>query len=381
MSPGGLTLKDLSIRLELWRTVVPREILENPQRNLDLPQVGMPGLRYQGNVLIVDYEAVRGGAHLHWIPKVIHQKKTFLPPIENVEFPLARAARVALLEMADVDMVLKRDEYAKPLPYDICIDACPIEDRPPAPGHAYITSQRLEHGLTDGCPGCENGHSRHTAECRARFDAIYGLRTGAPPTPAALPPTPAGERASASGHPRDPMDDDLVPECPPASPDREDEEHGGELPAAVARQLPRTEVLSRPEALQAIRKEFDGVASMGTWDWSSVTEEADVKRRAIEKGETIHLADLLAICSEKHVELDPSFRQLKGRVCFRGDAAKTESGNIALYQTLSASWAWRKRHYMFWTYEGVQGDYSRCRQCLLASSFEVAACYTGTAAT
>ena len=238
---------------------------------------------------------------------------------------------------------MKRDEYDKSLvdgvlPYDICIDAYPIEDKPPPPGHAYITSQRLErHGLTDGCPGCEHGHSRHAAECRARFDAIYGLRTGAPPTPSALPPTPAGERASASGHPRDPMDDDLVPECPPASPDGEDEEHGGELPAAVTRQLPRSEDLSRHEALQATRKEFDGVASMGTWDWSSVAEEADVKKRAIEKGETIHLADLLAICSEKHVELDPSFRQLKGRVCFRGDAAKTESGNNALYQTLSAS--------------------------------------------
>ena len=177
-------------------------------------------------------------------------------PIEHGEFPLARAARVALLDMADVDMVLKRDEYDKSLvdgvlPYDICIDACLIEDRPPPPGHAYITSQCLErHGMTDGCAGCENGHSRHTAECRARFDEVYGLRTGAPPTPA-LPPTPAGERASASGHPRDPMDDDLVPDCPPASPDGEDGDHGGEL--AVTRQLPGSEVLSRPAALQAIR--------------------------------------------------------------------------------------------------------------------------------
>ena len=54
-----------------------------------------PGLRYRGNILIVDYEAVRTRAHLHWIPKVIHQKETFLPPIEHVEFPLAHAARVA----------------------------------------------------------------------------------------------------------------------------------------------------------------------------------------------------------------------------------------------------------------------------------------------
>ena len=303
-----------------------------------------PGLRFRGNLLIVDYESTRTRAHLHWIPKVVHQRETFLPPIEHVEFPLARAARTALLDMTDVEMVLKRDEYDKSfvegvLPYDICIDAFPIEDRPPPPGHAYITSQRLEkHGVTVGCSGCENGHSRHTAECRARFDGIYGLRSGvpptpsvAPPTPAALPPTPAGERASSSGHACDPLDDDIVPECPPEEPADE------VFPAAVTRQLPRAEVIARPDALKAIRKEFDGVASMGTWDWASVDEEHNVKKRAIENHETIHLADLLAICSEKHVELEPAFRQLKGRVCYRGDAAKTESGNIALYQTLSAS--------------------------------------------
>ena len=64
-----------------------------------------PGLRYRGNLLIVDFEAVRTRAHLHSIPKVIHQKETFLSPIEHVEFPLPRAARVALLDMANVEMV------------------------------------------------------------------------------------------------------------------------------------------------------------------------------------------------------------------------------------------------------------------------------------
>ena len=182
-----------------------------------------------------------------------------------MEFPLARAARVALLDMADVDMVLKRDENDKSLvdgvlPYDICTDAYPIEDRPPPPGHAYITSQCLErHGMIDGCPGCENGHSRHTAGCRAKFDAIYGLRTGAPPRPAALPPTPAGERASASGHPRDPMDDDLVQECPKSR--RRRWRSWWRTSSSSHSTTAKSEVLSRPEALQAIRKEFDGVAS------------------------------------------------------------------------------------------------------------------------
>ena len=134
------------------------------------------------------------------------------------------------------------------------------------------------------------------------------------------------------------MEDDIVPECPPRSgSDIERDDPGDELPAAVTRQLPRSEVLSRPEALEAIRKEMDGVASMGTWEWDSVEEEQTVKKKALDRGETIHLADLLAICSEKHIELEESYRQLKGRVCFRSDAARTESGNIALYQTLSAS--------------------------------------------
>ena len=168
-----------------------------------------------------------------------------------------------------------------------------------------------------------------------------------PPTPAAVPPTPAIEPLpfeeehtpddESDGYPSpspadaDPMDFDLVPECPPASPGDD------VLPAAVTRQLPCNEVLSREDAFQAIRKEFQGIASMGTWDWDSVAEESSVKRDALNRGETIHLADLLAICSEKHVELEPAYRQLKGRVCYRGDAARTESGNIALYQTLSAS--------------------------------------------
>ena len=96
-------------------------------------------------------------------------------------------------------------------------------------------------------------------------------------------------------------------------------------------------MLSRPDALQAIRKEFDGVGSMGTWELESVDEEFRVKEAALQSGETIHIADLLAICSEKHVELAPELRALKGRVCYRGDSAKTAEGKLALYQTLAAS--------------------------------------------
>ena len=41
-------------------------------------------------------------------------------------------------------------------------------------------------------------------------------------------------------------------------------------------------MLSRPDALQAIRKEFDGVGSMGTWELESVDEEFRVKEAALQ---------------------------------------------------------------------------------------------------
>ena len=76
---------------------------------------------------------------------------------------------------------------------------------------------------------------------------------------------------------------------------------------------------------------------MGTWDLEMVEEEETVKRRAVESRQTIYLADLLVICSEKHVELEPQYRSLKGGICYRGDQAHTKKGNLALYQTMSVS--------------------------------------------
>ena len=95
--------------------------------------------------------------------------------------------------------------------------------------------------------------------------------------------------------------------------------------------------MSREDAIAAIKKEFDGIGAMGSWDLEMVEEEETVKRRAVESRQTIYLADLLVICSEKHVELEPQYRSLKGGICYRGDQAHTEKGNLALYQTMSAS--------------------------------------------
>ena len=309
-----------------------------------------PGLRYRGNLMVIDYDAIRGRNHLYWVPRILHEKEVFLPPMLHIEFPLARAAKNALLNMDDEDHELRKKEYDRSitegvLPYDVNIDAYPVEDTPTPERHAYITWARLlQHGFTEGCPGCTHGHHRHSRACRARFDALFPRRRSGEGQEV----EPEGESGQLAVEDADDCSyapttpsvsgETEVPECPPDSDDEGLEELAGDsVPGMVTRQLPRTEVLSRQDALDAIRKEFDGISQMGTWDLNSVAEEEVIRAKAIEEGETIHLADLLAICSEKHVELEPKYRSLKGRVCYRGDAARTAKGEVALYQTLSAS--------------------------------------------
>eukprot|EP00435_Cladocopium_sp_Y103_P022705 s3286_g5.t1 len=246
-----------------------------------------PGLRYKGNVKILDYESVRERSHLHWQPRVLHEKEVYFPPTEYIEFPLALAAHTAMLQMTDEEKEVKKAIYDRSfvegvLPYDVCIDAFPVDSPPPPPRHAYITWARR------------------------------GESVG--PTPKPILDGEETDYEPSIAPEQFPGDE--VPECPPRSDDEELQ------PAAVTRQLPRSEVLSREEAIAAIKKEFDGIGAMGTWDLESVEEEESVKKRAIESGQTIHLADLLAICSEKHVELEPKYRSLKGRVCYRGDQAQ-----------------------------------------------------------
>ena len=47
----------------------------------------------------------------------------------------------------------------------------------------FSTARFLELGPTPGCSACENDRSNHSAECIARFEAVYGGEKEAPPTP------------------------------------------------------------------------------------------------------------------------------------------------------------------------------------------------------
>ena len=83
-----------------------------------------PGLKYKGSLLILDYGALRARSHLYWVPKQIQAQEAYLPPTERIEFPLARAAQQALLDMSDPEKEITKEIYDRSftegvLPYDI----------------------------------------------------------------------------------------------------------------------------------------------------------------------------------------------------------------------------------------------------------------------
>ena len=92
-------------------------------------------------------------------------------------------------------------------------------------------------------------------------------------------------------------------------------------------------MLSDKSALEAVQKEAGGLISSGTWDLESVQSKASVIARAKASGTTIHFGQLMTICSEKHSELpaDDPLRKMKGRVVYRGDITRDQSGALASY--------------------------------------------------
>ena len=112
---------------------------------------------------------------------------------------------------------------------------------------------------------------------------------------------------------------------------------GGDLvPAMVTKLFDRREWTHHPKTFDAIKDKGKALVSAKTWLEDSVTEKADLIRNANEKGETIHMGNLLTLCSIKHSELCAALQKYKGRICFRGDDVRDEKGALAVFQELSS---------------------------------------------
>jgi len=129
---------------------------------------------------------------------------------------------------------------------------------------------------------------------------------------------------------------DLLP-CADSSPAASEvwEKLDATVSAAVTKLLKRNEWTEK--SYEAIRAEAAGLLESGTWLEETVTDKQDLLAWAKKKGERIHLGDLLTLCSIKFAERTPEFWKYKGRICFRGDNVKDETGAAAVFQDLSAS--------------------------------------------
>ena len=109
--------------------------------------------------------------------------------------------------------------------------------------------------------------------------------------------------------------------------------------ALVARPVGRKEMLSDPEALESMMKEWKGQWSAGVYDFKVVREYDDVLKEASNKGEEIHMARVHGICVEKHSELpkEDKRRKFKGRGVLLGNQVKNQNLEAAFFQGLGNS--------------------------------------------
>ena len=63
-------------------------------------------------------------------------------------------------------------------------------------------------------------------------------------------------------------------------------------------------MLSKPAALQAVRKEASGLEAGLTWLPETVRELHELKQSAKTSGEKVVIGQLMTLCSEKYAELE-----------------------------------------------------------------------------
>ena len=73
--------------------------------------------------------------------------------------------------------------------------------------------------------------------------------------------------------------------------------------ALVSRPVGRKEMLTNPDALAPMRKEWSGLIDQGVFDLDAVPEYDAVAKEAKAKGEETHMACAHGICVEKHSQL------------------------------------------------------------------------------
>ena len=92
-----------------------------------------------------------------------------------------------------------------------------------------------------------------------------------------------------------------------------------------------------PAAKAAVDKEWEKMEKISAWNLTKVRSKKEEIDEARTSGATVHFASLMDICHLKNAELEAKHQKYKGRVVFRGDIVKDDSGSYAVFTEQGSS--------------------------------------------
>jgi hypothetical protein len=98
-----------------------------------------------------------------------------------------------------------------------------------------------------------------------------------------------------------------------------------------------SKALRIPKAKEAADKEWTKLGNKNAWLLDTVKPRQQVIKEAKAKGRSVHFGTLMDLCHVKHSELPPDQQVFKGRVVFRGDQVKGETGFYAVFSEQGTS--------------------------------------------
>ena len=76
-------------------------------------------------------------------------------------------------------------------------------------------------------------------------------------------------------------------------------------------------------ALDAIKKESEGLRAYQTWDDETARDANELMRQSAVLSKDIKVAALLILCGIKHAKVEESKQKCKGRIVYRRDKVMT----------------------------------------------------------
>ena len=101
--------------------------------------------------------------------------------------------------------------------------------------------------------------------------------------------------------------------------------------------IPMLQAMKILAAKAAVDKEWTKLEKISAWNLTEVRSKKKMIDEARTTGEKVHFASLIDICHLKNADLEAKHQKYKGRVVFRGDIVKDDSGFCAVFTEQGSS--------------------------------------------